>query len=34
LFAAVTIVMIPTLLVYLIFNDRIEKGMTAGAIKG
>jgi N-acetylglucosamine transport system permease protein len=34
LFAAVTIVMIPTLLVYLIFNDRIEKGMTAGAVKG
>lgn len=34
LFAAVTIVMIPTLVVYLIFNDHIEKGMTAGAIKG
>ncbi len=34
LFAAVTIVMIPTLVVYLIFNDRIEKGMTAGALKG
>ncbi|MBE0697191.1 MAG: carbohydrate ABC transporter permease [Anaerolineaceae bacterium] len=34
LFAAVTIVMVPTLVVYLIFNDRIEKGMTAGAIKG
>ena len=34
LFAAVTIVMIPTLVVYLIFNDRIEEGMTAGAIKG
>lgn len=34
LFAAVTIVMVPTLVVYLIFNDRIEKGMTAGALKG
>jgi N-acetylglucosamine transport system permease protein len=34
LFAAVTIVMIPTLVVYLIFNDQIERGMTAGAIKG
>jgi N-acetylglucosamine transport system permease protein len=34
LFAAVVIVMIPTLIVYLIFNDRIEKGMTAGAVKG
>lgn len=34
LFAAVTIVMVPTLVVYLIFHDRIEKGMTAGAVKG
>jgi N-acetylglucosamine transport system permease protein len=34
LFAAVTIVMIPTLVVYLIFHDRIEAGMTAGALKG
>ena len=34
LFAAVTIVMLPTLIVYLIFHDRIEAGMTAGAIKG
>jgi N-acetylglucosamine transport system permease protein len=34
LFAAVVIVMIPTLLVYLLFNDRIERGMTAGAVKG
>lgn len=34
LFAAVTIVMIPTLVIYLIFNDRIEQGMTAGAVKG
>ncbi|GAC1385336.1 MAG: carbohydrate ABC transporter permease [Herpetosiphon sp.] len=34
LFAAVTIVMIPTLVVYVIFNDRIESGMTAGAVKG
>ena len=34
LFAAVTMVMLPTLVVYLIFNDQIEKGMTAGAIKG
>jgi N-acetylglucosamine transport system permease protein len=34
LFAAVMIVMIPTLLIYLLFNDRIEKGMTAGAVKG
>ena len=34
LFAAVVIVMIPTLAIYLIFNDRIEKGMTAGAVKG
>jgi N-acetylglucosamine transport system permease protein len=34
LFAAVTIVMIPTLLIYLIFNNQIEQGMTAGALKG
>lgn len=34
LFAAVTIVMIPTLVVYLVFHDRIERGMTAGAVKG
>ncbi|MEI7771587.1 MAG: carbohydrate ABC transporter permease [Chloroflexales bacterium] len=34
LFAAVVIVMIPTLVIYLIFNDQIEQGMTAGAVKG
>lgn len=34
LFAAVTIVMIPTLVVYIIFNEQIQKGLTAGAIKG
>lgn len=34
LFAAVTIVMIPTLIVYILFSDRIERGMTAGAVKG
>ena len=34
LFAAVTIVMVPTLIVYIIFNDRIQRGMTAGAVKG
>src|SRR6266498_3162181 len=34
LFAAVTIVMIPTLVIYLIFNNQIEQGMTAGALKG
>ena len=34
LFAAVVIIMLPTLIVYMIFNDRIEAGMTAGAIKG
>ena len=34
LFAAVTLVMIPTLIVYVIFHDRIEKGLTVGAIKG
>ena len=34
LFAAVVIVMIPTLAVYLLFNEQIEQGMTAGAVKG
>jgi N-acetylglucosamine transport system permease protein len=34
LFAAVAIITIPTLLVYIIFNDRIEKGLTVGAVKG
>ena len=34
MFAAVTIVMVPTLLVYIIFQNRIEKGLTVGALKG
>jgi len=34
LFAAVTIVMVPTLIVYIIFNERIQKGLTTGALKG
>jgi len=34
LFAAVAIITIPTLLVYLLFHDRIEKGLTVGAVKG
>lgn len=34
LFAAVAIVMIPTLVAYLLFHNRIEEGMTAGAVKG
>jgi N-acetylglucosamine transport system permease protein len=34
LFAAVSMVMLPTLLVYIIFQERIEKGLTVGALKG
>ncbi len=34
LFAAVTLVMIPTVLVYSIFQGRIQKGITVGALKG
>ena len=34
LFAAVTLVTIPTLVVYIVFHDRIEAGLTVGAIKG
>jgi N-acetylglucosamine transport system permease protein len=34
LFAAVTMIMIPTLVVYVIFQNRIQKGVTVGALKG
>lgn len=34
LFAAMTITMIPTLMVYIIFQRRLESGLTAGALKG
>jgi N-acetylglucosamine transport system permease protein len=34
LFAAMTITMIPTLIVYIIFQKRLESGLTAGALKG
>ena len=34
LFAAMTIIMIPTLIVYLLFQRRIEAGLTAGALRG
>ena len=34
LFAALTIIMIPTLVVYVIFQNQIQKGVTVGALKG
>lgn len=34
LFAAVTIIMIPTFIVYALFQNRIQKGITVGALKG
>jgi len=34
LFAAMTITMVPTLIVYVIFQKRLESGLTAGALKG
>jgi N-acetylglucosamine transport system permease protein len=34
LFAAMTITMIPTLVVYVLFQRRLESGLTAGALKG
>ncbi len=34
MFAAVAIVMIPTLVVYVIFQNRVEQGLTVGALKG
>ena len=34
LFAALSIIMIPTLLVYAVFQSQIQKGVTVGALKG
>ncbi len=34
LFAAMTITMVPTLVVYILFQKRLESGLTAGALKG
>ena len=34
LFAAITIVMLPTLIVYIIFQNQIQQGLTIGALKG
>jgi N-acetylglucosamine transport system permease protein len=34
LFAAVALIMIPTLIVYVIFQGQIQKGITVGALKG
>jgi N-acetylglucosamine transport system permease protein len=34
LFAAVVIVMLPTLIVYIIFQSQIQRGLTVGALKG
>jgi len=34
LFAAVVIVMVPTLVVYVIFQNQIQRGLTVGALKG
>lgn len=34
LFAAITIIMLPTLAIYILFQQRIQSGLTAGAVKG
>jgi N-acetylglucosamine transport system permease protein len=34
LFAAMVITMVPTLIVYILFQRRLESGLTAGALKG
>lgn len=34
LFAAVTIIMVPTLVAYILFQGQIQKGITVGALKG
>jgi N-acetylglucosamine transport system permease protein len=34
LFAAMTITMVPSLIIYILFQRRLESGLTAGALKG
>jgi len=34
LFAAIVLVMLPTMLVYIVFQNRIQSGLTVGALKG
>lgn len=34
LFAGLMIIMLPTILFYILFEDKIEEGLTAGAVKG
>lgn len=34
LLAAMTITMVPTLAIYILFQRRLESGLTAGALKG
>jgi N-acetylglucosamine transport system permease protein len=34
LFAAIVIVMLPTMIVYVIFQNQIQRGLTVGALKG
>ncbi|MBA2520490.1 MAG: carbohydrate ABC transporter permease [Chloroflexia bacterium] len=34
LFAALTITMVPTLIIYVLFQQRLESGLTTGALKG
>ncbi|MGH2618665.1 MAG: carbohydrate ABC transporter permease, partial [Thermomicrobiales bacterium] len=34
LFAAMVITMVPTLIIYVLFQRRLESGLTAGALKG
>lgn len=34
LFAAIVIVMLPTLIVYVVFQNQIQRGLTVGALKG
>lgn len=33
-FAVMTIIAIPTILIYLLFTEQMTKGITAGAVKG
>ena len=34
MFAAIVVTIVPSIIIYVIFHDRIVKGLTSGALKG
>ena len=34
MFAAIMVTIVPSIIIYVIFHDRIVKGLTSGALKG